>query len=69
MVFDVYGRFQLEVARENGRWVAYRISPGLRALDASVTIPGELEPDEIAGFLDDLFHESCRPGEVIRVIP
>ena len=69
MKFDVYGQFQLEVVRENDRWVIYRIGVGLRALDASVVIPSSLEPGEIAGYLDDLFHEACRPGQHICVIP
>ena len=69
MKFDVYGQFQLEVVRENDRWVIYRIGVGLRALDASVVIPSSLEPDEIAGYLDDLFHEACGPGQHIRMIP
>ena len=69
MKLDVYGQFQLEIARENGRWVAYRIGVGLRSLDASVAIPDALEPEEIAGYLDDLFHESSRPGRSVRVMP
>ena len=69
MKFDVYGQFQLEVVRESDRWVIYRIGVGLRALDESVVIPSSLEPDKIAGYLDDLFHEACRPGRRIGVIP
>ena len=68
MRIEVYGQFLLEVVRENDRWVAYRIGVGLRSPDASLVIPSALESHEIAGYLDDLFHESCRPGQSIRVI-
>jgi hypothetical protein len=68
MKFDVYGRFQLEVLRENNAWVAYRPGLGTRSLDSSIIIPESLSPDEIAGYLDDLFHELCGLGEIIRVV-
>jgi hypothetical protein len=69
MKLDVYGHFQLEVVRENNSWVAYRIGLGTRSRDTSLVIPNSLAPEEIAGYLDDLFHELCRPGQTIRVVP
>jgi hypothetical protein len=68
MKFDVYGRFHLEVLRENNFWVAYRIGLGTRSRDIDVIIPDSLTPEEIAGYLDDLFHELCGPGQSIRVV-
>ena len=68
MKVDVYGRFQLEILRENDSWVAYRPGLGTRARDSSITIPESLAPEEITGYLDDLFHELCGSGQVIRVV-
>ncbi len=68
MKFDIYGRFELEVLRENNSWITYRIGLGTRARDGNIIIPDSLAPEEIAGYLDDLFHESCGPGQTIRVM-
>jgi len=66
MRLDVYGRFQLEVLRENGTWIAYRLGLGTRERDNDVVIPPSLEATELAEYIDDLFHELARPGQ--RVI-
>jgi hypothetical protein len=68
MKFDVYGRFQLEVAREGNRWIAYRLVPGKRIRADDLIIPGEVQPNEIATYLDDLFHEGAAPGESVRLL-
>ena len=69
MKFDVYGRFRLEVLRENDAWAAYRVGTGTRARDNSIVIPGELAAHEIAGYLDDVFHESSGPDQSVRLLP
>ena len=66
MKFDVYGRFQLEVAREGNIWVVYRLVPGKRIRAADLVIPSEIPPHEIATYLDDLLHEGAAPGESVR---
>jgi hypothetical protein len=63
MKFDVYGRFQLEVQRENDSWVVYRLEPGRRAKLNDLFIPKELATEEIATSLDDIFHELCSPAK------
>ncbi len=68
MKFDIYGRFQLEVLRENEAWTAYRLAPGTRERDADVVIPSSLEADELAAYLDDLFHELARPGQTVVLL-
>jgi len=69
MKFDVYGRFQIEVCREDGRWVPYRIGLGKRARLDNFAIPAEIRTArEIARYLDDLYHESARPGQSVCVI-
>jgi hypothetical protein len=68
MRLDVYGRFQLEVLRENDAWVVYRIGLGTRTRDTNVVIPTSLAAEELAVYIDDLFHELCGPGQAVRVI-
>lgn len=69
MRFDVYGRFQLEVRREAGQWVAYRLALGKRARVVNLAIPEEIQsPQEIARYLDDLYHEAARPGDSVAVM-
>ena len=66
---DVYGRFQLEILRENERWVAYRLEPGKRIKLADLVIPADLDASEVAEFLDDLYHEMSKPGQSVRILP
>jgi hypothetical protein len=68
MKFDVYGRFQLEVQREGELWVAYRLSPGKRAKVNDLVIPSSFDAAEIAVYLDDLYHEAARPGDLVRIV-
>ena len=66
--FDIYGRYRLEVVRENERWVMYRLDHGKRRVISDFAIPGSLRPDELAPYLDDMLHELARPGDNIRRI-
>ena len=68
MKFDVYGRFTLEVLREHGRWSVYRLALGKRTPLHDVVIPPDVEPHEVVRYLDDVFHESARPGKTIRLL-
>lgn len=66
MKFDVYGRFQIEVHREDGKWVAYRVGPGKRSRINDFVIPREiLTSREIARYLDDLYHEGARLANIV----
>ena len=68
MKFDIYGRFELEVLRENDVWVVYRVGLGVRSRDDGLIIPPSLQPEEIAIYLDDLFHELAGRGQSVRVL-
>jgi len=68
MRFNIYGRFRLEVRREQGRWMAYRLTSGTRVPDDELVIPAELAEDELAIYLDDIFHELAGPGQSIEVV-
>jgi len=69
MKFDIYGRFQLDILREGRAWVAYRMADGKRVRDDTIVIPASLRPDELPGYLDDLYHELGSPGRSIRPLP
>ena len=66
MKVDVYERFQLDVVREGERWVVYRLEPGKRILWNELVIPSTLAANEICEYLDDLYHESAKPGQRVR---
>lgn len=68
MRFNIYGRFQLEVRRENDCWEVYRLEHGKRVMVNDVVIPPALEVEEIATYLDDIFHELSGPGQRIELL-
>jgi hypothetical protein len=69
MKFNIYGRFQLDVRRENDSWIVYRSELGKRAQLNDVVIPSNLVPQELATYLDDIFHEFAKFGENVEVMP
>ena len=69
MMFSIYGRFQVEVRRENESWTAYRSEPGKRARLHDVVIPARLPAHEIATYLDDIFHEFAALGKNVEQLP
>jgi hypothetical protein len=68
MKFDIYGRFQIDVRRENDAWEAYHVAPGKRAKVDELVIPADLEAAEIATFLDDIYHEMAGLGQNVKLI-
>ena len=69
MKFNIYGRFQVDVRRENDAWVAYRSELGKRTLLNDVVIPPTLPVHDLATYLDDIFHEFAKLGEYVEVMP
>ena len=69
MRFDIYGRFQVEVRREQDAWTAWRSELGKRSRLHDVVIPFHLAEDDIAVYLDDVFHEYAGPGQSVRRVP
>jgi hypothetical protein len=59
----------VEVRRENDLWMVYRASQGKRIPLNDVVIPSDLAADELATYLDDVFHEFARLGENVEVMP
>ena len=66
MKFDIYGRFHVEVRREHDEWIVYRAELGKRARLNDVIVPPQLGADEIATYLDDLFHEYAGIGQTVK---
>ena len=69
MRFDIYGRFQLEIRRENDSWEVYRHDLGKRAKVVDVVVPSTLDAEEIATWLDDIYHEFSGPGQRVKRLP
>jgi hypothetical protein len=68
MKFDVYGRFFVEVIRDSGRWIVYRIDRGRRLREDDLVIPGDTRADDIPSALEDLLHENAAPDRKIKLI-
>jgi hypothetical protein len=66
MRFNIYGRFQVVVRRENDSWEVYRVEPGKHAALHDVVIPPTLQTEEVATYLDDIFHELSGRGQCIE---
>ena len=69
MKFNIYGRFHVDVRRENESWVVYRSELGKRTRLNDVVIPSNLEAKDLATYLDDVFHEFAKLGENVEVMP
>ena len=63
MKFDIYGRFQLEVLRDEDHWSVYRLASGKRMPVHDFKIPPEVEPNDIVRYLDDVFQRGRSPRE------
>ena len=68
MKFNIYGRLQVEVRRENHRWEVYRLELGKHCKMHDLVVPQELAEEEISTYLDDIFHELAGIGQRVEVI-
>ncbi|MBU0747977.1 MAG: hypothetical protein KKB95_03425 [Gammaproteobacteria bacterium] len=66
--FNVFGRV-VEVRREGAQWQVYRVGADGKRTPAGFVVPDFVQEDELAQFLEDLFHESASPhnGDVRRI--
>lgn len=67
--FNVFGRI-VEVRREGAQWQVYRVGTDGKRTPAGFVVPDFVEEEELAQFLEDLFHESASPhnGDVHRIV-
>lgn len=68
MKYSVYGRFKIEVARQDDVWQVFRISQGVKRLEPDVQIHPDTSKSELLVVLDDVFHELALPGKWIEEI-
>ncbi len=68
MIFDIYGRFKLDIERMDKVWLVYRIENGKRRSDPNIVIPATIAENDIIEYLDDLLHEFAGPEKTIRRI-
>jgi len=68
MKFDIYNRFHIEILRQHDAWIACRTEHGMRVPVDDLVIPPDLEPHELATYLDDIYHELAGFGDVIACI-
>lgn len=68
MKFDIYGRFHVDVRREAHSRVVYRSELGKRTRLYDVAIPPSLVAQELATYLDDIFHELASVGQNVEVV-
>jgi hypothetical protein len=68
MKFDVYGRFFIDVTRESGGWVVYRIDQGRRQRMENLVLADDVRPEDIPLALEDLLHEYAAPDRMIKRI-
>lgn len=61
MKFNIYGRHQLEVRRENDAWEVVRRESETR-IRMEPFIPSFLETEDDATYLDDIYDELAGPG-------
>jgi len=67
--FDIYGRFQLEIRREQNQWAIYRPGVGTLLADHKIVIPADLPESGITLFLNDMFHEVADGSRDIVLMP
>lgn len=65
MRFSIYGRREIDILREGGQWIPYRQDGGKRQRLNQLVIPAELDEDELAAYLDDIYHEEAGPGDTV----
>ncbi len=66
MLFDIYGKFQIEVVEVDGCLRAFRKGGGVRIPYPELVFPSEMREQEIETYLDDHFHEHASPGDVVK---
>jgi len=66
MKFNIYGRFQVDVHREQDAWVVYRSEAGKRVVLHDIVVPADVTCQDMATYLDDIFHEAARSGDTVE---
>ena len=66
---DVYGRFQADVIRQRGTWVAYRRGvAGKRSLLRDPALMDDATTEDVMAAFDAAVHELATPDGELRVL-
>ncbi len=66
---DVYGRFEADVIRQKGTWVAYRRGQdGKRSLLRDLMLPPDASVDDVLLAFDAAFHELATDSRELGVV-
>jgi hypothetical protein len=68
MKFNIYGRSQLEIRRENDSWEVVRRDSAARALDDGLFMSSALETEDDATYLDELCLELECAGQGSKLL-
>lgn len=71
MRFNIYGRFLIEVLRQDNQWVVYRLgNEGKKRLAHDIQLSPELDKNDVQEQLAILYHEYAteKHSEVSRVV-
>jgi thiamine pyrophosphate-dependent acetolactate synthase large subunit-like protein len=68
--FHVFGR-TIAIERSEAGWSAFHVSDDGKRRPASLAIPSDVLPAELAQYLYDIYHESATPtnGDVFEIDP
>lgn len=62
LAFDIFGR-TIQAMRTDGKRYLYQVgAEGKKRPMTDVAVPPDLTADELAGFLDELYHERASPA-------
>lgn len=66
---DVYGRFEADIIRHKGSWVAYqRGADGKRRLLGDLALDDDATVDDVMLAFDAAYHELAKPDAELRVV-
>ncbi len=68
MKFDIYGRYELDIERVQGKWIVFRSEGGKRRHELDIIIPPDTSEADVLAYLEELLHEYARPGRSIARI-
>jgi hypothetical protein len=58
MKFAVFGKMDIDVVREEGQWIAYRLGgEGKKRKLHDLKFPSSLTEAELLGYVEDVYHE------------
>lgn len=66
--FNIYGRFIIEIVKQDGRWTAFHMGEGTRRKVTDLVILNHIKETELMEYLDDFYHEYATINSRITVL-